>query len=101
MTRDEGQRTDDKRPVTKDVHSKRKYTVTDKVRASDRLDLEKARAVGQRGPLSPTDKRLEACRANLTKARESLARVQGAVQGIRFQLEQERPSAQRTSKWRA
>src|SRR5271167_1614286 len=32
--------------MNQSTHSKRKYTVTDKVRASGRLNLEKARAVG-------------------------------------------------------
>ncbi len=51
--------------------SKRKYTVTDKVRASGRLNLEKARAVGNKILYRPTDKRVDACRSNLEKARES------------------------------
>jgi hypothetical protein len=51
--------------------SKRKYTVTDKVRASVRLNLEKARAVGNKILYRPTDKRLDTCRSNLEKARES------------------------------
>ncbi len=50
---------------------RRSYTVSDKVRAAGRLNLEKARAVGRQVLYRPTDKRLGACRANLLKARQS------------------------------
>jgi hypothetical protein len=63
------------------IHSKRKYTVTCKLRTSRRLKLRKARAVGNKVLYRPTDKGLDACRANLTKGRESMARVQGVGQG--------------------
>ena len=50
---------------------KRKYTVSDKVRAANRLNLEKARAVDKQVLYFPSKKRLNACRANLFKARAS------------------------------
>ena len=51
--------------------TKRKYTVSDKVRAANRLNLEKARAVGKEVLYRPTEKRRKACRANLLIARQS------------------------------
>ena len=51
--------------------TKRPYTVSDKVRAANRLNLEKARTVDKKIRYRPTDKRLDACRANLFKARGS------------------------------
>ncbi|HWT78823.1 MAG TPA: hypothetical protein VN648_08460, partial [Candidatus Methylomirabilis sp.] len=51
--------------------TKRKYTVSDKVRAANHLNLEKARAVDKKIRYRPTDKRLDASRANLLKARQS------------------------------
>jgi len=59
MTTDQGQRT------------KRKYTVTDKVLAANRLNLEKARAVDKKIRYRATPKRLEGSRASLIKARQS------------------------------
>src|SRR5215831_13587429 len=50
---------------------KRKYTVTDKVRAANRLNLEKAWAVDKKIRYRATEKRLEASRASLIKARQS------------------------------
>jgi len=57
--------------VTKETRRKRKYTVSDKVRAANHLNLEKARAVDKKIRYRPTDKRLDASRANLLKARQS------------------------------
>ena len=57
--------------MIKETRRKRKYTVSDKVRAANRLNLEKARAVDKEVLYRPTDKRLDACRANLCKARQS------------------------------
>jgi hypothetical protein len=51
--------------------TKRKYTVSGKVRAANRLNLEKARAVGKEILYRPTQKRRNACRANLLIARQS------------------------------
>src|SRR6516162_11713176 len=51
--------------------SKRKYTVTDKVLAANRLNLEKARAVDKKIRYRATPKRLEGSRASLIKARQS------------------------------
>ena len=51
--------------------TKRKYTVSDKVRAANRLNLQKARAVGKEVLYRPTEKRRKACRANLLIARQS------------------------------
>ena len=59
MTTENGQRT------------KRKYTVTDKVLAANRLNLEKARAVDKKIRYRATPKRLEGNRASLIKARQS------------------------------
>ena len=63
---EQGPRTPDQGPRTK-----RKYTVSDKVRAANRLNLEKARAVGKEVLYRPTEKRRKACRANLLLARQS------------------------------
>jgi hypothetical protein len=57
--------------VIKETRRKRKYTVSDKVRAANHLNLEKARAVDKKIRYRPTDKRLDASRANLLKARQS------------------------------
>ena len=54
---DQGQRT------------KRKYTVSDKVRAANRLNLPKALGVDKKIRYRLTDKRLAANRASLVKAR--------------------------------
>ena len=51
--------------------TKRRYTVSDKVRAANRLNLQKARAVGKEVLYRPTEKRRKACRANLLIARQS------------------------------
>ena len=59
MTTENGQRT------------KRKYTVTDKVLAANRLNLEKAWAVDKKIRYRATPKRLEGSRASLIKARQS------------------------------
>ena len=50
---------------------KRKYTVTDKVRVANRLNLEKARAVPKEVLYRSTEKRRNACRANLLIGRQS------------------------------
>src|SRR6516225_7419736 len=50
---------------------KRKYTVSDKVLAANRLNLEKARAVDKKIRYRATPKRLEGSRASLIKARQS------------------------------
>ena len=51
--------------------TKRKYTVSDKVLAANRLNLEKARAVDKKIRYRATPKRLEGSRASLIKARQS------------------------------
>lgn len=48
---------------------RRKYTVTEKVLAANRRNLEKARAVPKSIRCRPTERRLAACHANLEKAR--------------------------------
>ena len=53
------------------TRTKRKYTVSDKVRAASRLNLEQARAVGHDILYRRTEKRVNANRANLLKARQS------------------------------
>src|SRR6516225_7488486 len=70
-TSDQGQRT------------KRKYTVSDKVRAANRLNLEKARAVGKEILYRPTEKRRKACRANLLIARQSPNHLPNVRHGLR------------------
>jgi hypothetical protein len=45
--------------------TKRKYTVSDKVRSANQLNLEKARAVDKKIRYRRTEKRLNGCRANL------------------------------------
>ena len=66
MANGEGQRTTDQGQTTK-----RKYTVSDKVRAANRINLEKARSVDKVIRYRPTEKRLAASRANLEKGRQS------------------------------
>src|SRR6516164_2963795 len=61
---DQGPRTTDKGQKTK-----RKYTVSDKVRAANRLNMAKALAVDKKIRYRLTDKRLAANRASLVKAR--------------------------------
>ncbi|MGH9326120.1 MAG: hypothetical protein ACRD2B_05460 [Terriglobia bacterium] len=48
--------------------SRRKYTVSARVLAANRLKLEKARAVAKSIRYRPTERRLAACHANLQKA---------------------------------
>ena len=57
--------------MEQEPRTKRSYTVSDKVRAANRLNLEKARAVGKEVLYRPTEKRRKACRANLLIARQS------------------------------
>ena len=54
-----------------DTLTKRRYTVSDKVRAAGRRNLEKARAVDKKILYRRTERRLKGCRANLLKARQS------------------------------
>src|SRR6516164_2446992 len=61
---DQGPRTTDKGQKTK-----RKYTVSDKVRAANRINMAKALAVDKKIRYRLTDKRLAANRASLVKAR--------------------------------
>ena len=66
MANGEGQTTTDQ-----GQKAKRKYTVSDKVRAANRINLEKARSVDKAIRYRPTEKRLTASRANLEKGRQS------------------------------
>ena len=75
---EQGPRTSDQGQKTK-----RKYTVSDKVRAANRLNLEKARAVGKEVLYRPTEKRRKACRANLLIARQSLNYQPNVRHGLR------------------
>src|SRR6516225_600126 len=63
MATDQGQRTRDQGQRTK-----RKYTVSDKVRAANRINLGKAHSVDKKVRYRLTDKRLAANRASLRKA---------------------------------
>jgi hypothetical protein len=54
---------------TQPARPRRKYTVTEKVLAANRRNLEKARAVPKSIRYRPTERRLAACHANLEKAR--------------------------------
>jgi hypothetical protein len=51
--------------------TKRKYTVSDRVRAANRINLKKARGVGKEILYRSTEKRRNACRANLLIGRQS------------------------------
>src|SRR5215469_12445028 len=66
------------RPRTTDrgQKTKRKYTVSDKVRAANRINLPKALSVDKKIRYRLTDKRLAANRASLVKARYVRDRLQ-------------------------